>query len=384
MRAPRRLRVLHLGRFHHEIPGGGIERHVASLLSGLAREVEVANLVAANGPRGDVVLADGYHVYRAPCYGKLASTALAPALISLARRLHREHRYDIVHMHFPDPLSHLAVYALPRSVRRVVTWHSDIVRHRRLFSLYRPWLDRFLADVDAVITATPVNFAAFRQLASVPPTRRHVIPFGLDYALFDSAASEERARAVRSAIGNDGLSLVLAVGRHVYYKGFDVLLEAIAQLPSCHLVLVGEGPLTPSLRSRADALGITARVTFAGRVDDVELAAWYRACDVFCLPSVEPAETFGLVQIEAMACGKPVVSTQLGTGVEYVNVDGETGIVVPPRDVAALAAALHRLLSDSALAQRMGAAARRRAREEFSFQAMVARTLALYRSLQRA
>lgn len=380
MNAARRLRVLHLGRFHHDIASGGIERHVAALLAGLAHEIEVANLVAADGPGGDVVTANGYRVYRAPCYGKLASTALAPSLITLARRLHRERRFDIVHLHFPDPLSHLAALALPRTVRRVVTWHSDIVRQRRLFRLYRPWLDRFMADVDAVIAATPANFAASRQLAAVPSERRHVIPFGLDYARFDSPGIEVRAQALRAATCGPA-PLVLAVGRHVYYKGYEFLLEALARLPRAHLALVGEGPLTAELQAHAATLGIATRVTFVGRVDDKELAAWYRACDVFCLPSVETAETFGLVQIEAMACAKSVVSTRLGTGVDQVNVDGDTGFTVPPRDVDALAAALGRLLSDPALAQRMGRAASQRARNEFSRATMVAKTLALYHSL---
>lgn len=371
---------MHLGRFHHEVPCSGIERHVASLLSGLAREIVVINLVAAEGPHTFVGHGAGYRVFGAPCFGKLASTALAPGMVTLARRLHREFAFDIVHLHFPDPLSHLVACALPRRVKRVVTWHSDIVRQRRLYLLYRPWLDRFLAGVDAVIAATPANFAASRQLGAVPPERRHAIPFGLDYDVFDRARVRERAQHLRDGLGAK-VPCVLAVGRHVYYKGFEYLLEAAANLEDVRLVFVGSGPLTTALQTQASRLGLAERVVWAGQVDEETLAAWYHACDVFCLPSIEPAETFGLVQLEAMACAKPVVSTRLGTGVDHLNVDGVTGYTVPPRDPNALAAALRDILSNSERAQRMGQAAYSRARQDFSRATMVRATLELYRRL---
>lgn len=381
MTRDRRLRVLHLGRFYQDISrGGGIQRHVQCLLAGLAREVDVDNLVAAERTRGDVVALDGFLVHRAPCYGIFAGTALAPALVSWAQRLYRERRYDIVHVHFPDPLSHVAASLLPQTVRRVVTWHSDIVRQRHLLRLYRPWLDRFLSSVDAVIASTPANFDVSTQLDAVPQERRHVIPFGIEYAHFDDPAVFVRADKLRGTTCG-GAPLILTVGRHVYYKGLEYLIEAMPLLPRAHLVLIGSGPLSGALRTQAAALGVANRVHFAGQVDDQDLAAWYRACDVFCLPSTERAETFGIAQLEAMACGKPVVGTRLGTGADYLNIDGVTGFTVAPRDAQALAHALARLTGDADLALRMGAAAMQRARGDFSRATMVERTLALYRKI---
>ncbi|MGH7338262.1 MAG: glycosyltransferase, partial [Myxococcota bacterium] len=159
------------------------------------------------------------------------------------------------------------------------------------------------------------------------------------------------------------------------------LIRALASVPGARLALGGQGPLTAELRRVAREAGVGERVEFVGRIPDRELPAWYHACDVFCLPSVEPAEAFGIVQVEAMACGKPVLCCQLGNGVNWVNRDGETGLAVPVADPAALAAALTRLHGDPALRTRLGEAGRRRAFGVFSAEAMARGTLAVYREV---
>ena len=164
---------------------------------------------------------------------------------------------------------------------------------------------------------------------------------------------------------------MLFVGRLVYYKGLEVLLDAMSRCGGS-LVIVGEGPLEGALRSLVAGKGLGERVLFAGRVADADLPAFYQACDVFVLPSIARTEAFGVVQIEAMAAGRPVVSTNLPTGVPWVNQDGVSGLVVPPGDAAALGDALHRLLEDVALRQRLGEGALRRAQTMFSRERMVA------------
>lgn len=379
----RRLRVLHLGRFYHEGASAGIERHVSTLLSGLAEYIDVDNLVAADGLRGNALqLDDGYRVFRAPTGGTLFGVSLAPAMLLWARRLNRERHYDIIHLHFPDPLSHLIALTLGSSARIVVTWHSDIVRQKAILPLYRPILNRFLGNVNAVIVAAAANLNTSRQLDAVSPERKYVIPFGLDYTRFDKPELLQQAYAQRSRLAGHA-PIILAVGRHVYYKGFEVLIRAMALIPDARLVLVGEGPLTGKFQNHARRLGVDNRITFTGWVEDNELASWYHACDVFCLPSTEISEAFGLVQLEAMACGKPVVCCRLGTGVDEVNVNGETGFVVEPRNEEQLAQALNQLLNNASLRQSMGQAARHRARNIYSFPAMVDATLALYEYLVR-
>lgn len=372
------MKVLHLGKFDGDV--GGIERHLRSLLGGLSRYIEVINLVANQSATTDRHRANGYLTVRAASYGVLASQALAPSMPLLARALHREHGFDIVHLHFPDPLGQLTAMSLPRSVRCVISWHSDIIKQRFALALYQPFLKSFVADADALIGATPQHFAGSNQ---IPPPRdgqlREVIPYGFDPAPF-SWTDTARARRVELAAQRSTRPLIFTVGRHVYYKGFDVLLRSLRHVDA-DLWIGGRGPLTDSLREVAREAGVADRVQFVGFIPDSELVAYYDACDVFCMPSIERAEQFGLVQLEAMHCAKPVVATRLGTGVEFVTIDGETGLLVPPRDEAALARALNTLLADPALRARLGAAGRQRVEQTFSVSQMVDRTVALYKQI---
>jgi rhamnosyl/mannosyltransferase len=163
---------------------------------------------------------------------------------------------------------------------------------------------------------------------------------------------------------------VLFVGRLVYYKGVDVLIDAMAHIHAT-LLIVGEGPLEAELRRRAVVRGIQDRVVFLGEVAAESLPAYYHASDVFVLPSVANTEAFGVVQLEAMAAGVPVVSTKLPTGVSWVNEDGVSGLLVAPGDPIALADSIGRLLADPVLRNRLGQNASRRAELLFSRDRMI-------------
>lgn len=373
------MKALHFGRFYNE-NFGGLERHVALLLKGLSQSAHVDNLVANERFSSEVVLVDGYRVFKVPSFGLFAGMALCPTMPYWARKLHRREHYDIVHLHFPDPMSHLAAMALPKDVRLVISWHSDIVRQQNLLRLYRPLLDRIIARADAIIAATPRHFSSSTQLGCADPARLHVVPYGIDFAPFEEPSAMAAGDKLRARY--PGRKIVFAVGRHVYYKGFEYLIRAMkAVRQDALLILGGTGPLSAGLKAMAAAEGLENRVVFAGRIPDEELPAYYHAADVFCLPSVEPSEAFGLVQVEAMACGKPVVCCELGTGVSYVNQHEVTGLAVPPRDPAALAGAIDRLLGNDALRTKMGVAGRSRAKDEFTLDRMWRETLAVYREV---
>jgi glycosyltransferase involved in cell wall biosynthesis len=373
------MRVLHFGRFHRS-DFGGIERHVESLIESLRPRVEMDNVVANERWRSEVERRDGYTVYRVPSLGLAASMSLAPGFPLFVRRLWRSRGYDIAHLHFPDPLSHLATLALPRSAKVVVTWHSDIIRQRAALALYRPFLRRFLRRVDAVVAATAAHFAPGTQIAELgEPAKFHVIPYGIDVERFAATpAVLEQARTIRTRF--DGKPLVFAVGRHVYYKGFEFLIRAMARVDAT-LVLGGTGPLIGAHRDLARSLGLESKVEFPGRIPDEELPAYYRAADVVCMPSVERAEAFGLVQLEAMAAERPLVNCALGNGVNLVAPDGVAALTVPPREAAALAQALNRLLADAVLRAELGARGRARAQHMFSLQAMADAHWRLYQEL---
>ena len=369
------MKVLHLGKYDGDV--GGIERYLRALLRGMPSEIEVVNLVANDRGITDEHRHHGYSTTRVASYGSLASVALAPTMPAVALRLHRRYGFDLVHLHFPDPLGHLAAMALPRSVRRVISWHSDIVKQKWALAPYSPFLRSFVRDADALIGATPQHFSTSTQIpAGKSEQVREVIPYGFDPA---ALAPSDASRRKRDQILREHRDrpLIFAVGRHVYYKGFDVLIRAMQGIDA-DLLIGGRGPLTDSLTQLAADLDVSHKVKFVGFIPDALLVAYYEACDVFCMPSVERAEQFGLVQLEAMHCGKPVVATRLGTGVEYVTVDGETGLLVPPKDSEALASALRTLLTDSALRARLGEAGRRRVHEIFSVEQMVRKTVAVY------
>jgi glycosyltransferase involved in cell wall biosynthesis len=197
-----------------------------------------------------------------------------------------------------------------------------------------------------------------------------VIPFGVPLERYDRVDGERRSR-IDQVVATVPGPRMLFVGRLVYYKGLDVLLDAMGRCDGS-LVIVGEGPLDGALRAIVTEKRLAGRVLFAGRVPDADLPAFYQACDIFVLPSIARTEAFGVVQIEAMAAGRPVVSTNLPTGVPWVNQDGVSGLVVPPGDPVALGNALQRLLDDGALRRRLGEGARQRAQTMFSRERMVA------------
>lgn len=374
------MRILQLGRFWND-QHGGIERHVALLSRELAEHgADVVNLVASADRDASDVRYDGYRLVQSASFGVVAGTAISPALVWRALALHREQPFDVVHLHLPDPLSHLVSMLLPRKVKRVLTWHSDIVRQKNLLALYAPWLRALTRRADAIVAATQSHFDGSEQISTrLPREKMHVIPYGVDPAPFAlTPATASRAQVLRGRGG--GKFMVFAFGRHVYYKGFDVLLQAMRSMDA-FLVLGGDGPLRPSLQAQAQQIGIEHKVLFAGRIPEEDLAAHFHACDAFCMPSVERSEAFGLVQVEAMVCGKPVVNTWLGNGVNEVCVHEESGLTVAPRDPVALAAALVRLAADPELRASLGARGRERALSAYSLKGMTDRHLALYTSL---
>lgn len=375
------MRVLQFGRFWND-QHGGIERHVALLSRELAatKGIEIVNLVAAGGLHGSDTMLDGYRLVEAPSLGRVFGIAISPALVMRAMALHREKKFDILHLHLPDPLSHLASLMLPASIKRVITWHSDIVRQKAWLPLYLPFLRRLARRADANVAATPVHYTSSTQIPqSVPAERRHVIPYGLDFSSFAlKPATRELCAKLRAKAG--GKPLIFALGRHVYYKGFDVLINAMRHVDAL-LVLGGDGKLRAELEALAGQDGLAGKVWFSGRIAEENLPAYFHACDLFCLPSVARSEAFGLVQLEAMSCGKPVVCSQLNNGVNFVNIDGQTGLAVPPGDAGALAAAINRLLTDQPLRERLGQQAQQRAVTEYSLAAMAQKHRALYQAL---
>ncbi|HEU5087414.1 MAG TPA: glycosyltransferase, partial [Roseiflexaceae bacterium] len=329
------MRILHIYKDYAPVVGG-IENHVRDLGEGLARRgYAVRVLVTGQGGQRSIAIEGGVEVVRAARFAHAASTPLSLDMLQIARTS----RADIVHLHFPYPPGDLAAFAVPGHPPLVVTYHSDIVRQQQLLRIYRPLLERTMQRARRVIATSP------DYVQSSPVLQRYrdkcvVVPLGIDVARFAECDATHVQRLRAHLRGSEGAAgLVLFVGRLRYYKGLHVLLDALAQLEGARLVIVGSGPEFERLQAQARALGIAGRLVFAGDVGDDDLPLWYQACDVFALPAHVRAEALGIAQIEAMASGLPCVCTALGTGTSFVNLHGETGLVVPPGDAGALAQA---------------------------------------------
>lgn len=364
------VKVVHIYKDYYPVLGG-IENHLRLLAEGLVkRGLEVTVLVTSLTGQTTTLEMNGVRVIKAGRLVTLASTPLSLSLFLIVRRL----KPDIAHLHFPYPWGELAHLWLGKARRTVITYHSDIVRQRNLLRFYKPFLWRLLAKADRIIASSD-HYLKGSLYLSRHADKSTVIPYGIDLKRFTSPPAD--AGAIRKRHGSP---LLLFVGRLRYYKGLQYLLEAMRDIEA-RLLIVGKGPMEKEWLNLATGLGLAKRVTFMGEVPEEELPLYYHACDIFVLPASERSEAFGIVQLEAMASGKPVVCTELGTGTSYVNIDGQTGLVVPPRDPAALAGAIERLLSDPGLREEMGQRARERVEKEFSHQRMIDSTLALYKEV---
>jgi glycosyltransferase involved in cell wall biosynthesis len=368
--APGRLRVLHIGKFYPPHMGG-IETHLQALCGALKASCDLQVIVSSDDRRSVQEVVDDVPVLRVGTLLTAFSTPICPAMASRIRSTNA----DLVHIHLPNPIAVLAYLNSGHRGRLVITYHSDTVRQKILGSLFEPFLQAALRRSSAIIATSP-NYLETSPALQAHRDRCHVIPYGINIAQFqqcDPAAID----AVRRQYGD---RLIIGVGRLVYYKGFEQLIRAMAGVRG-KLLLIGDGPLRVELQQLTNELGISDKVVFAGEIQNAQVIPYYHAADVFALPSVARSEAFGIVQIEAMAAGLPVVNTALDSGVPFVSLHDQTGLTVPPRDPAALATALNRLLDDPGLRQTLGAAGVQRAWREFSLGSMAARTQELYRSV---
>jgi glycosyltransferase involved in cell wall biosynthesis len=368
------MRVLHIYKDYHPVLGG-IENHIRLLAREQARRgLEVTVLVTSASARTEQGFDGRVRVIKAGRLATVASTPLSPGLFLWAHRI----AADIAHLHFPYPVGEMANLLCGRARRTVITYHSDVVRQRGWLKLYEPFLWRVLRHADRIL-ATNAPYVESSRFLRPLADRTTVVPLGIDVEGFLSAPPEEVAR-IRQAYGSDALPVLLSVGRLRYYKGIDILIHALREVDAV-LLLVGTGPMEEQWRALAVQTGVADRVRFLGEIRDEALPAYYHAADLYVSSASHRSEAFGISLLEAMACGRAVISTELGTGTSFVNLDGVTGEVVPPRDPAALAAAIRGLLADPARRAAFGAAGRERVQKEFPAALMADRVIDVYREV---
>lgn len=369
------MRVLHFFKTYWPDTFGGIERTIHAIVKGSAEHGIASDVLSLSAkPQENTRSFDGHMAYKAKLDIEFASTGLSRDVFSRFREL--SNRADIIHYHFPWPMSDIVHVGLRPDRPTIVTYHSDIVKQRLLLQLYRPLMNRFLGSVDRIVATSP-NYLATSEVLQRFRDKTTVIPLGLDEADYPRAAETSktlwRERFPRP--------FFLFVGVLRYYKGLRTLLAA-ARSSNVDIVIVGDGPMRSQLMDYVKEHSL-AHVHFAGALPDSDKTALLELSSGLVFPSHLRSEAFGLSLVEASMFGKPMISCEIGTGTSYVNQNGQTGIVVPPQDPEALSRAMQTIANDGELARTFGSNARKRYVKHFTADKMALEYVKNYTSLAR-
>lgn len=367
------MRVLHFYRTSFPDTMGGVEQVIHQIARGTVK-YGVTTDVLSLSPDGTIPKREfyGYFTHRAKRDLQIASTGFSFSAFAKFRAL--AHEADIVHYHFPWPFMDMVHFAVRVRKPTVVTYHSDIIRQKFLLQLYTPLMRRFLTSTSRIVATSP-NYLATSNVLKEYAEKVDVIPIGIDRESYPGADGNliERWRLVL------GPKFFLFVGVLRYYKGLHILIDA-AKNTSFPIAIVGAGPIEQELKRQATALGLR-NIYFLGLLSDSDKVALLTACHAVIFPSHLRSEAFGVSLLEGAMFGKPMISSEIGTGTTFINIAGETGLVVPPGDADALRAAMSKLWNDDSLAKQLGAAAERRYRQHFTADQMAHSYAALYSNL---
>ncbi|MCC6073200.1 glycosyltransferase family 4 protein [Massilia sp. GCM10020059] len=367
------MRVLHFYKTYYPDSVGGIEQVIRQMCVGTGRLGVTNDVLTLTRQKDNADFEfEGHHVRRVPLDFEIASNAVSFAAFGELARMAEQ--ADVVHYHFPWPFMDLAHFISRVNKPSLVTYHSDIVRQKHLLRLYQPLKHRFLKSVDAIVASSP-NYMASSQVLERYQDKTRVITYGLDKSTYP-AAKPELMDKWRAKVGE---RFFLFVGVLRYYKGLHILLDAVAS-SDYPVVIVGSGPIEAELKAHAERLGLK-HVLFVGAVDEDDKAALLTLCYAMAFPSHLRSEAFGISLLEGAMYGKPMISSEIGTGTTYINIDGDTGLVVPPSDPQALGEAMRTLWDNPQLAADMGKRAEARYWELFSSETMASNYLALYEEL---
>ena len=364
------MKVLQLGKFYPI--RGGVEKVERDLTEGLSASGIPCDMLCASFDGAKqmqvIPLNEMGRIIVVPTRLKAAGTMIAPKMIGWLRKHASE--YDLIHIHHPDPMAALALRLSGYKGRVFLHWHSDILSQRFLLFFYRPLQNWLIRRAERIIGTTPVYVRESPHLAHAQE-KCTAVPIGIEPLQPDP----ERVAAIRQRYS--GKKLILSIGRLIPYKGYPYLIEAMMLLPEdYHLVIGGTGPLREQLEQQIRGKNLQERITLTGYIDDADLSAWFGACDCFALTSTMKTEAFGIVQIEAMSCHKPVVATRIPqSGVSWVNEDGVSGRNVTPGKPEEYAAAIQEVTSNC---EKFGESAYLRFFNCFTRQQMILKIKQLY------
>ncbi|EPL9726692.1 TPA: glycosyltransferase family 4 protein [Pseudomonas putida] len=367
------MRVLHFFKTYYPDTTGGIEQVMFQLSQGCrSLGVDGQVLTLSPNPVPERIQVADHEVVRVKENFNLASTGFSLTVFKRFKDMTAE--ADLVHFHFPWPMMDLVHFATRHGRPTVLSYHSDIIKQRTLLKFYAPLMNRMLGSMDRILVASP-NYQRSSETLKPFADKTVVVPYGLDEAAYPQVSAQCQARWQAQLPEK----FFLFVGVLRYYKGLHTLLDALegADYP---VLLLGGGPQEQELRAQAERLGLR-NLRFLGRLDDEDKACLLQRCHALVFPSHLRSEAFGISLLEAAMYGKPMISCEIGTGTTFVNIDGETGLAVPPENPPALREAMRRLWDEPGLAARFGAQARARFEKVFTAERMCAATVQVYKEL---
>lgn len=368
------MKILQLGKFYPV--EGGVKKVMYDLMTGLSRNGIVCDMLCASNICGGktVEINDYARLMICNAWMKKAATMISPETVTSLHKICR--RYDIVHVHHPDPMACLALFLSGYKGKVVVHWHSDICKQKMLLKFYIPLQKWLLHRADVIIGTTPVYLNESPYLRGLSD-KFACLPIGVDVM----PSNQMKAEKIRRRFGQR--KIVFSLGRLVAYKGYHYLVNAARYLSDDFVVLIGGmGDLKDDLQKQIDHFGLNEKVKLLGFVPDEQLSAYYEACDLFCLSSVQKTEAFGIVQVEAMSFGKPVVATLIPqSGVSWVNEHGVSGLNAQPKDSEALAKAIMEITNDREVYLKYSRNAFDRYRDMFTKEKMVDSCIKIYQDL---
>lgn len=331
------VKILQVGKYFPP-RFGGIET-VTSDLMGLNSYDQLSCDVICFDESTYSSVESGGVIYRCKSWFKVLSADFS--LTYLFQVFFKAWKYDVLHVHYPNPLAALIVGFLPYRGKVVVQWHSDVVKQKFAYKLYRPIQRRLLHRADIIVGTSQAYVEYSKQLSDFMH-KVTVIPLGVERRENPEDFLVEKIKTQYS-----GKRIIFSLGRLTYYKGYEYLINAAKYLNDEYIILIGgTGDLDRELRGMIDKENLEGRVVLLGKIPEADMSAYFKACDIFCMSSIERSEAFGVVLIEAMSFMKPIVATNiLGSGVGWVNAHGDSGLNVPVRDPLALARAIEEVCS---------------------------------------
>jgi glycosyltransferase involved in cell wall biosynthesis len=367
------MKILHFYKTYYPDSFGGIEQVILQLASGSSQSgIETTVLTLSPNKVDGLIKFNDHEVYRCRRNFQIASTDFSLSAFWRFNELAK--KADVVHYHFPWPFMDLAHFVANHNKPSVVTYHSDIVKQKNLLKLYQPLMNKFLESVDAIVATSP-NYRVTSDALQRFQEKVEVIPIGLDSNLY-LYPNEGRITYWREKLGD---KFFLFIGVLRYYKGLNILLDALA-LGDLPTVIAGAGPIEKELMTKAEKLGLK-NLIFLGQISDVDKVAILFLSYAIVFPSHLRSEAFGISLLEGAMCGKPMISSEIGTGTSFINIDQQTGIVVPPSSPKELQIAMSYLWTHPEVANSMGRKASERFQSLFTAEKMRQSYLNLYRRL---